>query len=212
MKDILKEIRYFASFDDDKLASLSKICMMKKLSVGEILFYEGEEPKYIYYLTKGYLRILKNQGDLKQVYIHTMGPGMLIAEVTMFEKMNYPATTEAIQECEVLMINRKEFLDNFFHDVELLQAIIKSLSMKVKYLMNSLEFETSLSTDLKIAKFIINHEKTIGTIKHKDIAFELNTTSETVSRILKKFMKSEFLSKTNPIVVSNLHGLKVLCN
>lgn len=212
MKNILREIRYFTSFDDAKLEELSKICTMKKLSIGEILFYEGDEPQYIYYLTKGYLRILKKQANLKQVYIHTMSPGMLIAEVTMFEDMKYPATTEAMVDCEVLMIDRQAFLSNFFTNINLLQSIIKSLSMKVKYLMNSLEVETSISTDLKIAKFIISHEKTISTIKHKDIAFELNTTSETVSRILKKFAKSEFLSKTNPIIINNLHGLKILCN
>lgn len=212
MKHILREIRYFTSFDDEKLEELSKICMMKKLSIGEILFYEGDEPEYIYYLTKGYLRILKKQANLKQVYIHTMSPGMLIAEVTMFEDIKYPATTEAMIDCEVLMINKKAFMGNFFGNVNLLQSIIKSLSMKVTYLMNSLEVETSIGTDLKIAKFIINHEETIGNIKHKDIAYELNTTSETVSRILKKFAESELLSKTNPIIIKNLHGLKVLCN
>jgi CRP-like cAMP-binding protein len=130
-----------------------------------------------------------------------MSPGMLIAEVTMFEDIKYPATTEAMIDCEVLMINKKAFMENFFGNVNLLQSIIKSLSMKVTYLMNSLEVETSIGTDLKIAKFIINHEETIGNIKHKDIAYELNTTSETVSRI-----------KTNPIIIKNLHGLKVLCN
>jgi CRP/FNR family transcriptional regulator len=212
MKNILKQIRYFASFDDAKLEELSKICTLKQLCVGEILFYEEDEPKYIYYLTKGYLKILKSQGGLKQVYIHTMGPGMLIAEVTMFEQMNYPATTEAMQECEVLAIDRDAFFRSFFNEVEFLQAIVKSLSMKVKYLMNSLERETSLGTDLKIAKFIISHEKTISSIRHKDIAFELNTTSETVSRILKKFKKNGFLETTNPITIQNLHGLKILCN
>jgi len=212
MKEILREIRHFASFDESKLEELSKICMMKHLHIGEILFYEGDEPKYIYYLKKGYLKILKNQGNLKQVYIHTMGPGMLIAEVTMFEQMNYPATTEAMHECEILMIDRTKFITKFFNDISLLQAMIKSLSMKVTYLMNSLERETSLGTDLKIAKFIIAHEKIISTIRHKDIAFELNTTSETVSRILKKFKKNGFLETTNPISIQNLHGLKILCN
>lgn len=90
--------------------------------------------------------------------------------------------------------------------------MIKSLSMKVKYLMNSLERETSLGTDLKIAKFIINHEKTISSIKHKNIALELNTTSETISRILKKFKKNGFLATTNPITIQDLKGLKILCN
>ena len=176
MKNILKKIRYFASFDDTKLEQLSKICALRKLHVGEIFFYEGGEPKYIYYLTKGYLKILKSQGGLKQVYIHTMGPDMLIAEVTMFEQMNYPATAEAMQECEILAIDRDEFYRSYLNEVEFLQAIVRSLSMKVKYLMSSLERETSLGTDLKIAKFIIIHEETISTIRHKDIAFELNTT------------------------------------
>lgn len=212
MKDILKSIRYFASFDDVKLEELTKICSIKRLCMGEILFYEGDQPRYIYYLTKGYLKIMKSQGGLKQVYIHTMSPGMLIAEVTMFEEMNYPATTEAMQECEILAIDRDMFMKHFFNDVALLQSIVKSLSMKVKYLMNSLERETSLGTDLKIAKFIISHEKTINSIRHKDIAFELNTTSETVSRILKKFKKNGFLETTNPISIKDLNGLKILCN
>ncbi|MCI0500465.1 MAG: Crp/Fnr family transcriptional regulator [Epsilonproteobacteria bacterium] len=212
VKDVLRSIRYFTSFDDIKLEELAKICTLKRLSAGEILFYEGEEPKHIYYLRKGFLKILKNQGALKQVYIHTMGPGMMVAEVTMFEQMNYPATTEAMEECEVLAIDRSEFIRIFFNDVSLLQAMIKSLSMKVKYLMNSLERETSLGTDLKIAKFIINHEKTISSIKHKNIALELNTTSETISRILKKFKKNGFLATTNPITIQDLKGLKILCN
>ena len=105
-----------------------------------------------------------------------MGPDMLIAEVTMFEQMNYPATAEAMQECEILAIDRDEFYRSYLNEVEFLQAIVRSLSMKVKYLMSSLERETSLGTDLKIAKFIIIHEETISTIRHKDIAFELNTT------------------------------------
>jgi CRP/FNR family transcriptional regulator len=212
MKEILREIRYFASFDDLKLEELSKICTIKNLSAGEILFYEGDKPDYIYYLRKGYLKILKNQGSLKQVYIHTMSPGVIIAEVTMFEQMNYPATTEALEGCEVLVIDRKKFMKYFFSDVVLLQAIIKSLSMKVKYLMNSFERETSLGIDFKLAKFIINNAQTISTMKHKNIAFELNTTAETISRILKKFKQNTFLESTNPIVIKDLNGLKILCN
>ncbi len=209
---MLKNIRYFASFDDSTLQELAKICTIKKLVLGEILFYEGDEPTNIYYLSSGYLNILKNNGNLKQTYVHTIGPGFLIAEVTIFEDIKYPATTEAIQECELLVINKREFIEKFFKDINLLQEIVKSLSMKVKYLMNSLESETSISTNLKIAKFIIKNEANIKKIKHKDIAYELNTTSETVSRILKKFMQQGFLSKTNPIIVKDIQGIRILCN
>lgn len=209
---MLKNIRYFGSFGDDTLNELEKICSIKKLVEGEILFYEGDEPENIYFLNKGYLNILKNNGNLKQTYIHTIGPGNLVAEVTIFEKIKYPATTEAVRECEILVINKQEFMNKFFNDVHLIQEIVKSLSMKVKYLMNSLESETSINVNFKIAKFIIKNEVNIKNIKHKDIAYELNTTSETVSRILKKFKEQKFLSSTNPIIIQNIQGIRILCN
>ncbi|MCK9336508.1 MAG: Crp/Fnr family transcriptional regulator [Arcobacteraceae bacterium] len=212
MKNILQNIKYFASFDDYSFERLSSISFTKRLVNGEILFYEGDEPRYIYYLIKGHLKVLKSQGDLKQVYIHTMCPGMLVAEITMFDDILYPATSEAIGECEVLAINKNDFIKDFLNDPSLLREMLKSLSIKVKYLMMSIEFETTLTTEVKIAKFIINHQNEISKIKHKDIAMELNSTPETISRILKKFVTNSFLEKSNPITIKNLQGLRILCN
>ena len=212
MKDILKSIRYFAAFDDEKLEKLANISRIRKLNIGEVLFYEDDEPRYVYYLHKGFLKILKNQGGLKQVYINTLGPGTFVAELTLFEKMNYPATTEALYECEVLAIDKEQFIIQFFNDVGLLQEMLKSLSLKVKYLMRSIELETTITTDIKIAKYIIDNQKSIDTIRNKDIGIKLNTTSETVSRILKKFVKSGLLASSSPIKIKDLEGLKILCN
>lgn len=212
MRNILKGIRFFSSFSDEQLSELEKISRIKKLDAGEILFYEDDPSINIYFLNKGFLRILKNQAELKQVHIHTMGPGNFIAEITIFQTMNYPATTEALQECEIVAINKKQFMEKFFGDVSLLQEMLKSLSMKVNYLMKSIERETIITKDLKIAKFILDHTANIGKIKNKDIAFELNTTSETVSRILKKFQKNGLLESTSPIKIKDIEGIRLLCN
>lgn len=211
MRDILKGIKFFSSFDEEQVDELEKISKIKKLEPGEILFYEDDPSINIYFLNRGFLRILKNQAALKQVHIHTMGPGNFIAEITIFQTMNYPATTEALQECEILVINKQQFVEKFFNDVSLLQEMLRSLSMKVNYLIKAIERETVITKDLKIAKFILDHSSNIGKIKNKDIAFELNTTSETVSRILKKFQINGLLESTSPIKIKDIDGIRLLC-
>lgn len=212
MKDILQNIKYFASFDDSHFEKLSSISSIKRLTNGEMLFYEGDEPEYVYYLISGHLRVFKSQGNFKQVYIHTMCPGMLVAEITIFHHMPYPATAEAINECEILAINKQDFEREFLNDPFILKEMLLSLSLKVQYLMTSIEFETTPTTEVKIAKFILNHQSEISNIQHKDIAIKLNSTPETVSRVLKKFVANDFLEKSNPITVKNLKGLRILCN
>jgi CRP/FNR family transcriptional regulator len=212
LKDILGQIRYFASFNVQQLDLLQSISSTKKLANGEILFYEGENPTHIYYLLQGQLRVLKSQGELKQVHVHTMYPGVFVAEVTIFQKMSYPATTEANGPCEVLAIDKDLFCEKFLNDVDLLKQMLRSLSSKIGYLMQSIELETALTTEIKIAKFILAHQDDIEKIKHKDIAIELNSTPETVSRIIKKFVENGFLARSNPIKVKNINGLRILCS
>lgn len=212
MKSILSGIKYFSSFKDSDLDKLARISFTKRLVSGEVLFYEGDESTYIYYLIKGHLKILKSQGDFKQAYIHTICPEMLVAEITIFDQIPYPATSEALGDCEVLAINKGDFMRDFLNEPLLLKEMLKSLSIKVKYLMMSIEFETTLTTEIKIAKFIISHQHQISKIKHKDIAMKLNSTPETISRILKKFVTNNFLEKSNPITIKNLQGLRILCN
>lgn len=203
MIDRLRKIRYFDNLSEDRLKALSDISRVRKFNQNDILFYEGDDPIHLYYLVSGSVKVLKQQGNLRQVFVTSFGSGIFIAETTMLENISYPATIEAEIDIETIEIDLIRFKNEFLNDNATLLAMIGSLSKKIVSLMLSFERETSNSVEVKISKYILAHEENLANIRHKDIAFELNTTQETLSRILKKFQKDGVLEKTNPITIAN---------
>lgn len=200
----LRNIKYFKKLSEDKIKELSKICNTKVFKKGEIIFYEGDSADFLYYLKNGSVKVFKSQNDLKQIHITKFSSNLLIAEMTMLEEIDYPATVEACsQKVELIEIDLKKFKENFLSDPDVLLEMLKSLTMKISKLMHSIDMETSTNIDIKISKYILENEHTIDSIKHKQIASELNTTPETLSRVLKKMQQNDILECTNPIVIKN---------
>lgn len=200
----LRNIKYFKKLSEDKIKELSNICNIKVFKKGEIVFYEGESANFLYYLKNGAVNVFKSQSDLKQIHITTFSSNLLIAEMTMFEGIDYPATVEACsQKVELIEIDLKKFKENFLTDPNTLLEMLKSLTMKINRLMHSIDMETSTNIDIKISKYILENEHIIHSIKHRQMAMELNTTPETLSRILKRMQQNGILESTNPIVIKN---------
>lgn len=207
---LLRSIESFSSLDDEQIRLLEKICTSKKIVKKEILFYEGDEPESLYYLLEGELQMLKNQPDLKQLHVHNIQAPSFVAEITIFQNITYPATAEATKDSLLLCFDKHEFEENFLKDPSLLEGLNLSLSKKIRYLMHSIDAKTMLNAEAKIAKYILNYEEQIQDKKHKDIAFELNTTPETVSRVLKKFVTQGILFKSTPITIKDKKSLQNL--
>ena len=71
-----------------------------------------------------------------------------------------------------------------------------------------LHWELTLSSEQKVAKFIVENQDRLEKIKQVEIASELNITPETLSRMLKKLYKQELIQSTNPPLISNEDGLR----
>ncbi len=211
MIDVLKEIDYFKLLDEENLKELANISTEKKFYPGEIILYENDIPKYLYYLKKGSVKVLKQQKFPKLVHVATFDANIFLAEITIMEEIRYPATIEAIGQVETIEIDLDKFKKRFLNNPAILFSIAKSFSGKLMKLMHSFELETVANIELKIVKYILEHETILCNLKHKEIAHRLNTTPETLSRILKKLQKEEILESTNPIVIKDRCKLRGYC-
>ena len=71
--------------------------------------------------------------------------------------------------------------------------IIQSLIKKQRVFLNVIHNEISTNTEAKVAKFLLEHETIVQTLKQIEIASILNTTPETLSRMLSKFKSLGFI-------------------
>jgi CRP/FNR family transcriptional regulator len=212
MMQSIREIQLFSQLSDENLKELEKISVLKSFYADEILFYEGDDPEYLYILTEGLLRLYKTDNKSNEVYLHQFVPVTMVAEAACFESMKYPATARFITKGQVLKIHYEKFKSEFLKNPDICVSLITSLTKKIKILSNVIHKEMILSSEAKVASFIAEHHELFLTLKNNQIASILNVSPETLSRMLTKLQKEKIISidKKHQITIHDsdvLHAL-----
>ena len=202
----LKNIYLFEGLDENTLKKIEAISSIEKLNKNNILFYEGDEPQYLYILLKGIIKLYKVTSVDKELVLKYFHENEFIAEVANFEEMDYPATAQAFSNIEILKIDFKKFKEEILLNPSLSFLITKSLINKIRNLENLVSMHLVLDSKERVAKYIYENPEDFFTTKNVIIAEILNITPETLSRILRVFKNDDLVNTKEKIV--NKAGLK----
>lgn len=167
-----------------KIEAFSKEATFPKES---IVFYEGDDSKYLYLLKSGIIKLYKVTSNNKEVILKYFHPNELIAEVANFEQIPYPATAQAFTDIEVIMIDFASLKDIIYQSPSLSFKIQTSLIKKIKNLENLVSMHVVLDSQERVAKYIYDHTNEFFNTKNIITAEILNISPETLSRILRTF-------------------------
>ena len=188
-EEILCQIPLFESISRESLASLSDICIQKRLSKKEILFLEGDKGYSIYILIKGNVQLYKSTPDGKEIVIKIVKPGEMFAEVVLFEENRYPVSAIALKESQVFMISKHQFTcllasEAFRND------FIKNMMQKLRYLADQIRYLTNHDVEDRLFMFLEEQygkkEQIVCTLSKKNVAAAIGTTPETLSRLIQR--------------------------
>jgi len=201
IKETLKKIKTFQALNDNELQKIIDISIIKKFSHDNILFYEGEMPKYFYVLLKGHVKFYKNDLKGAELVLHYFIKPLLMAEMPSLENIPFRASAIAMKdETEVLLINREKFITLIYENKDLPFSIIKSLSQKMRELEIAINRNLIYDATAKVCSFILENPNDLVQHKQKDIAIILSMAPETLSRVLKKLKKMGILDKECQLV------------
>ena len=202
----LKELFLFNDLCDDTIAKIETFTKETSFPKNSIVFYEGDESKYLYLLKSGIIKLYKVTSHDKEVILKYFHPNELIAEVANFEQIPYPATAQAFTDVEVIMINFESLKDIIYANPNFAFKIQTSLIKKIKNLENLVSLHVVLDSQERVAKYIHDHTEEFFNTKNIITAEILNISPETLSRILRTF-KEEGLINVNDKTASK-EGLK----
>ena len=202
----LKNIYLFEGLEKSTLDKIESIASIEKLNKENILFYEGDESKYMYILLKGIIKLYKVTSVDKELVLKYFHENEFIAEVANFEEIAYPATAQAFTNIEVLKIDFKKFKEEILSNPILSFLITKSLIKKIRNLENLVSMHLVLDSKERVAKYIYENEIDFFSTKNVIIAEILNITPETLSRILRVFKNENLINTKDKIVDKD--GLK----
>jgi CheY-like chemotaxis protein len=172
----------------------------EKLSKKLHLYMEGRRPKYLYFLKSGKIKTYKLHEDGKEYITNLYNAGDYIGYVALLESKSYDDTAEVLDDAEVSLIEKDDFLKAISNDMNIASKFIKLISRDVKEKEERLLHLAYDSLRKRVAKGLVdiyqkfNKDKNAPAIdiSREDIAQYVGTATESLIRTLSDF-KSEKL-------------------
>jgi CRP/FNR family transcriptional regulator len=200
MLEKLRNIYLFEKFSDNDLEKLVSISKVKKFQKGNIIFFAGEKSNNLHILTSGSADVYKSDYKSNKIIMHHFQAPAMIAEVANLEHMPFPASCEAMGDCEFIFIDYQKFESIFLSDPMVSIQIIKSLTKKIKSLESTIDNNLVLDATSRVAKYIYQNNEEFKKRKNNQVATSLNIKPETLSRILKKLKDEAIIDKDGTIL------------
>jgi CheY-like chemotaxis protein len=201
------------------------LCETDDLTKKAILYQEGRRPKALYYLKKGKIKAYRMNDDGKEYITNFYTGGDFIGYLPLLESKNYEDTAIALEDTEVVVIPREEFLDAVYHDLSVAAKIIRLIAQNVQDKEERLLSLAYGSLRKRVAKALVDIQSKFskgenGTplntlplleISREDIAQYIGTATESLIRTLSDFKAENLLEiKDGKIRIINLDRLKNL--
>lgn len=174
------------------MSELEKIKSLESFSKNDILYEEGSEPKAVYRLTKGKVKIeqLNQDGKTRIFYIYTQGEFFGFRPLLSNEK--HPVTAVFLEESEIEIYEGKKFIEISRKAPILSFNLVKILSFEFNVWIHLISSLSHKSAKEKIALILLilhekykdEEEKSDILMTKSDIAKYSETSEETVVRVI----------------------------
>ncbi len=213
--DILADCAMFSEVNESgfqRLGVMSRICRFPK---SYNVFREGDDCPGIYVVGEGLVRIFRTGAGGKEHVLHMVGPGGTFAEVAAIGGLQCPASAQTIEPTTCALLPMAPFRKLLEDDHKLCLCMMSSMSSWVNDLVDLMGNVVLRDAAGRVASHLLqasteNHSTVELPGLKRHIASHLNLTSETFSRVLRRFVQHGLISDTsnNQFQILDREGLQ----
>ena len=220
VEQILRQTPLFTGLSDAEMAALAVRVTRQRFDRGELLFNEGDRCQGLYLVANGKIRIFKLSPSGREQILAVEGPGSSFAELPVFDGGTYPASASALEDAEVLFISRKDFHGLCLQHPEVGLKVIAVVGARLRRLVGIIEELSFTTVRQRLIAVLLRLARTDGKRSkegvviempgsHQDLAAELGTVRELISRNLGRLEAEGYLDvEGRKIIVKDLTGLE----
>jgi len=196
---ILKTCPFFAGLSDVDIEALMGIARVRESSRGELLFSDGEKAVGFFVVLDGKVKVYKLSPEGKERILHIIHPGGTFAEAAIFADGLYPAYAEPLQSSKLLFLPKEGFLNLLMDNGRISINMIAGLSKFLRQFANQIEDLTFKDVPSRLARYLMVLSEGVKEslelpISKSQLASNLGTVSETLSRTLRKLSEDDLIS------------------
>jgi CRP/FNR family transcriptional regulator len=215
----VREAGIFSSFCNEDLLCVRDLTHQNFYKKRQIIFHEENPCQGFYIIRSGRVKLTKSSRTGRQQIIKLVNPAGVMGEDAVFDNAPHPSTAEALEDSEVCLINKGEFLRFLRERPDLAIRIMSVLSGELREARSQVIDMALKDARERMACLILCLANRYGIERDRHLLLDLHLTrsemaemigiaQETAIRLLSEF-KENGLIKTNgrQITILDLDGV-----
>jgi CRP/FNR family transcriptional regulator len=184
-------INHFPLFDQSLASFISEYGETKTFTQGEVLMRPGQFFKYAMLIVKGRVKLYREGDDGEEFFMYYLEPGNACALSMMCMARSQSSTIMALalEETEVVMIPIQHMENLMKNYPSWYHFVIETYRTRFEEVLNVIDQIAFKNMDQRLEWYLKKQSDVFGSnlaLTHQQIANDINSSREVVSRLLKK--------------------------
>lgn len=218
---VLRQHPIFRELEPDALDQLCRYAKPTSLKRGATIFSKGDPGSSLYAVISGTVKISVSSPDGRNAILNLIGPGEIFGEVAVLDGGERTADATASTNCEILVIDRREFLPFVKQQPVLAMKFIELLCDRLRWTSDQVEQVILQDLPRRLASALLGltekrkldpSSRTIA-ITQQEISEMVGMTRESINKQLRSWAARDWVRlSTARDWVRLEHGAIVLLN
>lgn len=198
--EFLSFVPIFSDLPEETLQKIEQIGSRKSYQKNEVVLLEEEAGTALFVIVNGKVKVSRASNDGREVILTILADSDFFGEMAILDGLTRSATCTAIDDSELFLIQRNDFLNLLREYPEISIALLQELTSRLRVADMKIKALSLKDAEGKVATVVLQLADDIGKIKQgkveleklplqQDLANMAGTSRETISRTLHAFAK-----------------------
>lgn len=156
---------------------------LQEFEMGDVIYREGDLGQELYIVRSGKVEIIRTMGD-GDVLLDTIGENGFFGEMSLFGEPKRTTNARAVDDCQLLVINKRMLEAQFRQVPDWLVTMIKTIASRILTTGKGVKVQFDVSLEYSILNIINMLLADIGQPQDKGSGLPLDMVREEVVNIL----------------------------
>ncbi len=192
--------QYFPDFEPKLLEEIAAAAEVVELREGQPLMHRGQQFRSMIFVLEGNVKIFREDDDGNEFYMYSLTSGTTCAlSMTCSDKFEMSAVRGVTLEDGIALLVSIEFMERWLPKYKSWgRFVVNSLRERIEDLLTTFDQVAFRNLDERLEFYLKRQKKMFGSaslpLSHQQIASDLNSSREVISRLLKKLEQRGMIS------------------
>jgi len=222
-RSLLGSIALFAGLTPEQLEKIAALAQVRSYSGREVVVNQGEPARALFAIVRGRLKVTSSGPDGRDTVLGIMAEGEVFGEVALLDGGLRSATCTAIEPCELLVIDRAQFMDLLESSPAIAVKLLDVLAQRLRRLSQRSEDAAFLDVPSRLARSLLDLASRFGEsvpapsaeirislkLSQQELGDLVGATRESVNKHLSEWTRQGMVRlQGGRMIISDIEGVR----